>query len=131
MFTTQVQVGTPHMLQDKSTSHTPDPAHGQFKASDKYYNDYIDCLDIMCILHSIQVDPKPIELVPGYGVYLTQKQLDAAVGNSNNSPTRLIRSLMSTFFTPDVLASSSACGTRRHKALDSDIVQACIRKFSI
>ena len=77
----------------------------------------------------IQVDPKPIELVPGYGIYLTQKQLDAAIGNSNNSPSRLIRSLMSTFFTPDVLATSSACGTRKHKALDGDIVQACICKF--
>ena len=77
---------------------------------------------------SPQVQPKTIELVPGYGVFLTQKQLDMAVDGAKNSPTRLIRNLMNVFFTPETLATSSACGTRKHKALDGDIVQACIRK---
>ena len=77
---------------------------------------------------SPQVQPKAIELVAGYGVFLTQKQLDMAVDGAKNSPTRLIRNLMSVFFTPETLATSSACGTRKHKALDGDIVQACIRK---
>ena len=77
---------------------------------------------------SPQVQPKAIELVPGYGVFLTQKQLDMAVDGAKNSPTRLIRNLMSVFVTPETLATSSACGTRKHKALDGDIVQACIRK---
>ena len=75
-----------------------------------------------------KVPVKPIELVPGYGVYLTQKQLDAAVDASKGSPTKLIRNLMGVFFTPDVLAVSSAQGTRNNRALDSDIVQACIHK---
>jgi hypothetical protein len=73
-----------------------------------------------------KVQPKSIELVPGYGVFLTQKQLDMAIDGAKNSPTRLIRNLMSVFFSPQTLATSSACGTRKHKALDSDIVQACI-----
>ena len=83
------------------------------------------------VIFTMQVQPKPIELVPGYGVFLTQRQLDAALDSSKNSPTRLIRSLLSTFFAPDVLAVSSACGTRKHKALDGDIVQACIRKLKL
>ena len=54
------------------------------------------------------------ELVRGYGVFLMQRQLDAAVVASKESPTRLIRNLMSAFFAPDVLAVSSACSTRKH-----------------
>ena len=61
-------------------------------------------------------------------MFLTQKQLDMAVDGSKNSATRLIRNLMSVFFSPETLATSSACGTRKHTALDADIVQACIRK---
>ena len=45
---------------------------------------------------------------------------------SKESRTRLIRNLMSVFLAPDVITVSSACGTRKHKALDADIVQACI-----
>jgi len=58
---------------------------------------------------------------------LTQRQLDAAIDASKDSPSRLIRNLMSIFFKPDVLAVSSARGTRKHGALDRDIVDACIR----
>ena len=32
----------------------------------------------------MQVQPKTIELVPGYGVYLTQKQLDVALDGSRH-----------------------------------------------
>ena len=74
------------------------------------------------------MEPKHVELVRGYGVFLSQRQLDAAVDASKDSPTRLIRNLMHVFFAPDVLAVSSACATRKHKGLDADIVQACIRK---
>ena len=62
-----------------------------------------------------------IELVPGYGVMLSQRQLDEAVDNSNNSGTRLIRHLMSAFFPKEVLAKSSALGGRINTALDKDI----------
>ena len=43
-----------------------------------------------------------------------------------NSPTRLIRDLMSSFFTREVLASSSAMGGRTNKALDNDVIAACL-----
>lgn len=68
-----------------------------------------------------------IELVPGYGVMLSQRQLDEAVDNSNNSGTRLIRNLMSAFFPKEVLAKFSALG-RINTALDKDIVAACLSK---
>jgi len=67
--------------------------------------------------------------VDGYGVYLTQWQLDEALDQSGNVPTKLVRNLMNVFFQPDVLASSSAYGTRKHPALDRDIVSACIREY--
>ena len=76
----------------------------------------------------LQVEPKAVELVEGYGIYLTRRQLDAAVDGAKNSPTRLVRNLMSVFFTPEILATSSAFGTRVHRALDKDIVETCIRK---
>ena len=69
-----------------------------------------------------------IELVPGYGIMLSQRQLDEAVDNSAGSATRLIRNLMSTFFPKEVLAKSSALGGRTNKALDKDIVAACLSK---
>lgn len=69
-----------------------------------------------------------VELVPGYGVVLSQRQLDEAIDSSAGSPTRLIRNLMSSFFTKEVLAASSALGGRTNKALDKDIVSACLSK---
>ena len=69
-----------------------------------------------------------IEPVPGYGVMLSQRQLDEAVDNSNNSGTRLVRNLMSAFFPKEVLAKSSALGGRINTALDKDIVAACLSK---
>ena len=76
----------------------------------------------------LQIKPKSVELVEGYGVLLTQRQLDAALDASKGSPTRLIRNLISVFFTPDQLAVSSAYGHRNNPGLDADIIQACIRK---
>ena len=66
----------------------------------------------------------------GYGVYLTQRQLDEAVDNSGNSPTKLVRNLMNVFFKPKVLAASSAFGLRKHPSLDK-IISACICKHDI
>ena len=72
---------------------------------------------------------KKIELVEGYGVYLTQRQLDGAVSGAKSN-THLMRNLLGVFFfTKEVLATSSACGTRRHKALDQNILDSCICKL--
>ena len=79
----------------------------------------------------LQTLPSMVELVPGYGVVLSQRQVDEALDNSNNSPTRLIRHLVSAFFTKEVLATSSALGGRRNSALDKDIVAACLRELII
>ena len=51
-----------------------------------------------------------VELVEGYGVVILKKQLDAAIMESKNSPTKLIRYLLSSFFTPEVLPMSSVLG---------------------
>ena len=59
---------------------------------------------------------------------LTQRQLDDVEGESNQSPTRLIRNLMSVFFTHEVLAKSSCYGSRLNSPLDRDILGACISK---
>lgn len=75
----------------------------------------------------MQGEPKHVELLPNYGIYLTQMQLDAAVGQGNN-PTKLMRNLLGCFFTSDVLAISSALGTKSaNEPLDPDILGACIR----
>ena len=69
-----------------------------------------------------------VELVPGYGVYLTPRQLDEAVASGNGKPTKLMRCLLSVFFEPQVMAQSSALGSRANKPLDKDILSACISK---
>ncbi len=80
------------------------------------------------ILHVQQVEPSQVELVRSYGVFLSQPQLDAAVSNGNN-PTKLMRTLLSCFFTPAVLAESTAYGSRSARPqLDSQILNACISK---
>ena len=66
-----------------------------------------------------------MELVPGYGV----KLLHEAVATSRNSGTRLIRQLINVFFSKSTLATSSAYGGRLHKALDKNILSACISKL--
>ena len=83
------------------------------------------------IVYLSVIQPIMIELVPGYGIVLTQRQLDEAISSSGPSPTKLIRNLISVFFTPTVLATSSCCGSRMNQALDEDVVAACISKFTI
>lgn len=73
------------------------------------------------------MQPKAIKLVPGDGVF---RQLDAAIDGANDNPTRLMRNLIGTFFTPEVLAMSSSLGTEVHVGLDQDIVDACVRKYT-
>ena len=68
-----------------------------------------------------------VELVAGYGVVLTQRQLDEC-RDGCDSPTKLIRRLLSAFFTKEVLAKSSAYGGRKNGALDRDILSACLSK---
>ena len=61
---------------------------------------------------------------------LSQRQLDEAVDNSSGSPTRLVRNLMSIFFSKETLATSSALGGRTNQVLDPDIIGASLRKNS-
>jgi len=60
-------------------------------------------------IHALYVESSMVGLVPGHGIGLTKRQLDAA---HTNAPTvsRLIRNLMGIIFTPEKLAVSSACG---------------------
>jgi len=74
-------------------------------------------------LHDFQA--KRLELVEGYGVYLTVRQLDEAEDQSGTSPTHLIRNLM-IFFTPSVMAASSCFGSWKLPALSKDIIGACL-----
>ena len=69
-----------------------------------------------------------VELVDGYGIYITKKQLDQVTLESGESATKMIRNLLTVYFTPTVLAKSSCMGKRENGALDSDIVDACISK---
>ena len=69
--------------------------------------------------------PKTIELVEGYGVYLTQRQLDEAVFQGCNSPTRILRNMLMVFFIPSVMGGASCLGTRKFPALNPDIIGAC------
>ena len=80
--------------------------------------------DVFIVYSIIQV-----ELVSGYGITLTQRQLDAAMTTAGGSATKLMRSLIGCFFEPDVLAASTAYGIRGKKALDQDILSACIREY--
>ena len=80
------------------------------------------------IPYVLDMQPQQVELVEGYGVYLTKRQLDEAVDQSCNSPSRLIRNLLMVFFTPSVMASSSCLGTRKFPALNNDIIGACFSK---
>ena len=59
---------------------------------------------------SLYSDICKVEVVNGYGVYLSKRQLNEAEDTARGSPTRLIRSLMAVFFSRDELASSSAYG---------------------
>ena len=69
-------------------------------------------------------------MVDGYGVFLTRRQLDECVHGAGKSATRLMRNLLSVFFSPDQLAKFSAMGTRLHPGLDQDILAACISEYT-
>ena len=65
-----------------------------------------------------------IDLVPGYGV----NQIDEVEATCNGSSTKMIRKLISVFFSEEDLARSSCYGSRGNGKLDGDIVAACISK---
>ena len=77
------------------------------------------------------IQGQQVEIAEGYGVYLFKRQLDKAVDQSCNSPTRLMRNLLIAFFTPSVLAASSCLGTHKFPALNKDIIGACFSKLII
>ena len=57
------------------------------------------------LLNICMQEPSKIECVPSYGVLITQRQLDEAE-NKSNSSTRLIRNLMSAYFSLEEVAKS-------------------------
>ena len=71
---------------------------------------------------------RKFELVRGYNVYITPRQLDEAVASSGGRPTKLIRALLMVYFDNNTLASSSALGSRDRPAIDPNIRDACISK---
>lgn len=93
-----------------------------------YYMHVYCCVFESLVFYTFELQPKQVELVEGYGVYLTRRQLDEAVDQSAGSPTKLIRNLLMIFFTPSVLAKSSCFGTGTFPKLNSDIIGACFRK---
>ena len=74
----------------------------------------------------LQTNPSLIEVVKGYGVKCTQRQLDEVEANSSGSPTKMIRLLMDTF--TEELGLSSCYGNINNERLDGDIIAACISK---
>ena len=69
-----------------------------------------------------------VELVEGYNVFISPRQLDEVVASGGGRPTRLIRGLLTAFFDNNTLASSSALGSRIYPAIDPNIRDACISK---
>jgi len=69
-----------------------------------------------------------VELVPGYNVYISPRQLDEVVSASGGRPTRLMRALLTAFFNNKTLASSCALGSRERPAINPNIRDACISK---
>uniref|UniRef100_A0A1X7U9U2 BEN domain-containing protein n=1 Tax=Amphimedon queenslandica TaxID=400682 RepID=A0A1X7U9U2_AMPQE len=57
-----------------------------------------------------------VELVPGYGERLTQRELDETISESGGAPNKLIRKLVSVFFSRVELAESSCYGLRNNNA---------------
>ena len=52
-----------------------------------------------------------MQLVSGYGVWLTARQLDEAVAPSNGKATKLMCPLLSVLLEPHMVAQSSALGS--------------------
>ena len=55
------------------------------------------------LLNICMQEPSKIECVPSYGVLITQRQLEAE--NKSNGSTRLIRNLMSAYFSLEEVAN--------------------------
>ena len=72
-----------------------------------------------------------IELVDGYGINITSRQLDKVESCTDGSPTKMVQKLMSVFFNEEVLAQSNCYGSRENKQLDEDIVATSISKQNI
>lgn len=90
--------------------------------------------DATCMVHiavHLYTQPRTMELVEGYGVFITQRQLDECVSQSCGFPTRLLRNLLMVYFTPAVLGSSSCLGTRNFTALNPEVTGACFSKLKI
>ena len=52
-----------------------------------------------------------MEIVSGYGVWLTARQLDEVTEPSNRKATKLMCPLLSVFLEPHMVAQSSALGS--------------------
>ena len=76
----------------------------------------------------LQTSPSLIELVKGYGVKCTQRQLDEVEANSSRSVAKMIRNFMDTFFAEEKLRRSSCYGNRSNGSLDRGVTTACISK---
>ena len=77
-------------------------------------------------LHTRRVQESKVELMHGYGVWITKRLLDEAISSSQSNATKLTQNLLSVFFSNVTLASSSAYGTGKHAALDKNILSAII-----
>ena len=55
-------------------------------------------------------------------------QIDEVESSCSESPTKMIRKLISIFFGEEVVAKSSCYGSRGNAKLDEDVVAACIIK---
>ena len=62
-------------------------------------------------------------------MFISRPQKDEVLDCSGNSPTKLIRLLLNVYFKLDVLAASSCFESRKFKALDKDVILACLSKL--
>ena len=92
--------------------------------------DKVKVFILFCVFTCIYLEANEVEIVSGYGVYISSKQLDMIKSNSN-SATKLLRNLLTAFFTPQTLATSSALGSRKNQALDKNILDALFRKYVV
>ncbi|XP_065893631.1 uncharacterized protein [Dysidea avara] len=77
---------------------------------------------------TVKFEPKVVELVPGYGITCTQRQIDEVNSNGSSSPMKMLRLLMAVFFSEEAMANSSCYGSgNTDQKLDDDIIAACIK----
>ncbi len=65
------------------------------------------------------------------GIFLRADKLSLAIEKSKEIPTRLLRTLMDMFFTPEVMAGSTAKGSSKRglDALDPQTMEALYREY--